>query len=156
MPERPSVEAERLFEKGLKLRRAVLGADYVDQSLQSADDFMMSFQRLTTEWCWGYLWTREGLDRRSRSLINLGIMAASNHPAELRLHVRAALTNGVTPEEIKEALLQVAIYCGIPTAFDAFRVADEVLKQVGAFDGAAAASPAAAADGARAAGGSKP
>ena len=117
-----------LFEKGLKARREVLGSEYVDGSLERADDFMMAFQRLTTEMAWGYVWTRPGLDRRTRSMINLGMLTALGKPAELKLHVKGALTNGVTVDEIKEILLHAAVYCGIPAALESFKAAHEVLK----------------------------
>ncbi|WP_407520039.1 carboxymuconolactone decarboxylase family protein [Methylobacterium oryzisoli] len=123
------------FEKGLEVRRAVLGADYVDGSLARADEFMMAFQRITTEWCWGYAWTREGLDRRTRSMLNLAMLTALGRPAELKLHVKGALTNGVTVEEIREILLHATVYCGIPAGLDAFKAAHEVLKAEGAVTG---------------------
>jgi 4-carboxymuconolactone decarboxylase len=121
-----------LFERGLALRREVLGAEYVDKSLHSANDFMMAFQRITTEWCWGYAWTRPGLDRKTRSLINLAMLTALNRSPEIKLHVRGALNNGVTVDEIKEVLIHATIYCGIPAGLDAFKAANEVLKEVGA------------------------
>lgn len=121
-----------LFNAGLKVRREVLGADYVDKSLDAADDFMMAFQELTTEWCWGRIWTRPGLDRKTRSIINLAMITALNRMAEVRLHVRGALKNGLTPEEIKEVLMQVTIYCGIPAGLDAFKVAHSVMLEEGA------------------------
>jgi 4-carboxymuconolactone decarboxylase len=121
-----------LFEKGLEVRRAVLGADYVDASLAKADDFMMAFQRITTEMCWGYAWTREGLDRRTRSIANLAMLTALSKPAELKLHVKGALANGLTVEEIKEILLHATVYCGIPAGLEAFKAAHEVLKAEGA------------------------
>ena len=108
------VTLEDLFKSGLAARREVLGASYVDQSLSSANDFMMTFQRITTEWCWGYAWQRPGLDRKTRSLINLAMLTGLNRAAEIKLHVRGALNNGVTVEEIKETLLHATIYCGIP------------------------------------------
>jgi len=120
------------FEKGLEVRRAVLGADYVDGSLAKADDFMMAFQRITTEWCWGYAWTRDGLDRKTRSMLNLAMLTALSKPVELKLHVKGALTNGVTVDEIKEILLHATVYCGIPAGLDAFKAAHEVLKAEGA------------------------
>ena len=123
------------FRKGLEVRRAVLGPEYVDGGLAKADDFMMAFQRLTTEWCWGYAWTREGLDRRTRSLLNLAMLTALGRPAELRLHVKGALANGVTVEEIRETLLHATVYCGIPAGLDAFKAAHEVLKAEGAITG---------------------
>ena len=120
------------FNKGLEVRRAVLGADYVDGSLAKADDFMMAFQEITTEWCWGYAWTRPGLDRKTRSMLNLAMLTALGKPAELKLHVKGALTNGVSVDEIKEILLHAAVYCGIPAGLDAFKAAHEVLKAEGA------------------------
>ena len=120
------------FQKGLEVRRDVLGTDYVDGSLARADDFMMAFQRITTEWCWGYAWTREGLDRKTRSMLNLAMLTALNRPAEIKLHVKGALANGVSVEEIKEILLHATVYCGIPAGLDAFKAAHEVLKAEGA------------------------
>jgi 4-carboxymuconolactone decarboxylase len=120
------------FNKGLEVRRAVLGADYVDGSLARADDFMMAFQEITTEWCWGYAWTRPGLERKTRSMLNLAMLTALGKPAELKLHVKGALANGVSVEEIKEILLHAAIYCGIPAGLDAFKAAHEVLIAEGA------------------------
>lgn len=121
-----------MFNRGLEVRRAVLGADYVDGSLAKADDFMMAFQRITTEWCWGYGWSRPGLDRKTRSIINLAMLTALGKPAELRLHVKGALANGVTVDEIKEVLIHATIYCGVPAGLDAFKAAHEVLKAEGA------------------------
>ena len=120
------------FKKGLEVRRAVLGAAYVDGSLAKADDFMMAFQRITTEWCWGYAWTRDGLDRKTRSIVNLAMLTALGKPAELRLHVKGALTNGVSVEEIKEILIHATVYCGIPAGLEAFKAAHEVLTAEGA------------------------
>ena len=116
------------FEAGLKTRREVLGADYVDQSIQNADDFNMPLQQLVTEYCWNDIWNRPGLDRRTRSMINLAMLTALNRPHELKLHLKGALNNGVTKDEIREVLMQTAIYCGVPAAIDSFRVAKEVLK----------------------------
>jgi 4-carboxymuconolactone decarboxylase len=124
-----------LFQKGLKVRREVLGAGYVDGGLAKADDFMMAFQRITTEMCWGYAWTRPGLDRKTRSMLNLAMLTALNRPAEIKLHVKGALTNGVTVHEIKEILLHATVYCGIPAGLDAFKAAHEVLNAEGALDG---------------------
>jgi 4-carboxymuconolactone decarboxylase len=121
-----------LFERGLALRREVLGPEYVDKSLNAANDFTMAFQRLTTEWCWGYAWTRPGLDRKTRSLVNLAMLTALNRSPEIKLHVRGALNNGVTVDEIKEVLVHATIYCGIPAGLDAFKAANDVLKDVGA------------------------
>ncbi len=121
-----------MFDKGLAVRREVLGADYVDGSLAKADDFMMAFQNITTEWCWGYAWSRPGLDRRSRSMINLAMLTALGKPAELKLHVKGALQNGLTADDIKEILLHATVYCGIPAGLEAFKAAHEVLKAEGA------------------------
>jgi 4-carboxymuconolactone decarboxylase len=118
-----------LFETGLEIRRAVLGTDYVDGGLARADDFMMAFQQLTTEWCWGYAWSRPGLDRKTRSLLNLAMLTALGRPDELKLHVRGALNNGVTAEEIREVLVHATVYCGIPAGLDAFKVAHAVLVE---------------------------
>jgi 4-carboxymuconolactone decarboxylase len=118
------------FDKGLKLRKQVLGADYVDRSMASADEFSRPMQELSTEYCWGYVWTRPGLTLRDRSLLNIGMISALNRPHELKLHVKAALTNGLTREEIREALLQVAVYCGVPAGIDSVRVAREAFAEV--------------------------
>jgi 4-carboxymuconolactone decarboxylase len=120
------------FARGLEVRRAVLGAEYVDASLARADDFMADFQKLVTESCWGDIWTRPGLPRKQRSMLNLAMLTALNRPAELRLHLRGALNNGVTREEIKEVLLQSCIYCGIPAGLDAFKQAVEVFREIDA------------------------
>jgi len=120
-----------LFEKGLKIRREVLGSDYVDAAIQNADDFNQDMQELVTQYCWGDVWNREGLDRRTRSFLNLAMLTALNRPHELKLHVRGALNNGLSKDEIKEVFLQAAIYCGVPAAIDSFRVAKEVFKEAG-------------------------
>jgi 4-carboxymuconolactone decarboxylase len=117
------------YEEGLAVRREVLGADYVDRSLQSADDFTGPLQQLITEYCWGEIWTRDDLPRKTRSLVNIAMMTALNRPQELRLHVRGALTNGCTVSEIRGVLLQTVVYCGVPAALDAFRVAREVIQE---------------------------
>ena len=119
------------FEQGLKTRREVLGADYVDASIANADDFNMPMQELVTEYCWNEIWNRSGLDRRTRSIMNLCMITALNRPHELKLHVRGAINNGLTKEEIKEVFLQTAIYCGVPAAIDSFRNAKEVFKEMG-------------------------
>ena len=129
IPNRPEYTGD-LFDRGLAVRREVLGADYVDQSLAAADDFYAAFQKATTEQVWGMIWTRPGLPRPIRSMLNIAMLAALGKPHELRLHVRAALTNGVTREEIKEVLLQVCGYCGIPAGFEAFRIAREVFAEI--------------------------
>ncbi len=115
------------YERGLGIRKAVLGAEYVENSLKNADDFNRPMQDLSTEYCWGEVWSREGLSRKERSLINLAMISALNRPHELRLHVHGALRNGVTKDEIREVLLQVAIYCGVPAGIDSFRIAKEAL-----------------------------
>ena len=130
--------SDERFDVGLAIRREVLGAQYVDESLARADDFLMAFQRLTTEWCWGDTWSRPGLDRKARSLMNLAMLTALGRPAELQLHVRGALTNGVTTDEIMEALLHATVYCGIPAGLDAFKAAHQVLVAEGALPGTAA------------------
>lgn len=122
-----------LFEQGLNTRREVLGSEYVDGSLAKANDFMMAFQRVTTEWCWGYTWNRPGLDKKTRSMLNLAMLTALNRPAEIRLHLKGALNNGVSVEEIREILLHATAYCGIPAGLDAFKVANQVLEEEGAF-----------------------
>lgn len=132
MSEDKQATLDDLFERGLAVRREVLGAGYVDQSLAAANDFMMAFQRITSELCWGYAWTRPGLDRKTRSLLNLAMLTALNRAPEIKLHVRGALANGVTVDEIKETLLHATIYCGIPAGLDAFKAANEVLVQAGA------------------------
>ncbi|HEY7338984.1 MAG TPA: 4-carboxymuconolactone decarboxylase [Bryobacteraceae bacterium] len=119
------------FEKGLSIRRDVLGAEFVDQAFASADDFNRPLQELVTEYCWGAVWGRPGLDRKTRSLLNLAMLSALNRPHEVKMHVRGALNNGLTKEEIKEVFLQVAIYCGVPAAVDSFRTAREVFKELG-------------------------
>ncbi|GGX15033.1 carboxymuconolactone decarboxylase family protein [Pigmentiphaga litoralis] len=122
---------EPLFEDGLKTRREVLGSEYVDNSLKNAGEFDMPMQELVTQYCWGDIWNRPGLDRRTRSLLNLAMLTALNRPHELKVHVRGALTNGVTKEEITEVFLQAAVYCGVPAGVDSFRTAKEVFKDMG-------------------------
>jgi 4-carboxymuconolactone decarboxylase len=120
-----------MYEKGLKNRREVLGAEYVDNAIKSADDFTRPLQELVTEYCWGAIWDRPGLDRRTRSIVNLAMITALNRPHELKLHVRGAIKNGLKKDEIMEVLLQTAIYCGVPAAIDSFRIAREVFKEDG-------------------------
>jgi 4-carboxymuconolactone decarboxylase len=120
---------QSLFDKGLEMRKSVLGPEHVERSLATADDFSRPMQELVTEYCWGAVWTREALPRKIRSMLNLAMLTALNRPHELKLHVRGALRNGVTKEEIREVLLQTAIYCGVPAAIDAFRTAREVLNE---------------------------
>jgi 4-carboxymuconolactone decarboxylase len=122
---------QNTFEKGLAIRRDVLGPEYVDRSIAAADEFTRPFQELVTQYCWGEIWGRPGLDRRTRSIINLAMLTALNRPHEIKLHVRGALRNGVSKEEIREVFLQTAIYCGVPAALDSFRAAKEVFKEEG-------------------------
>ena len=114
----------------MKLRKQVLGADYVERSMAGADEFSRPMQELSTEYCWGHVWTRPGLALRDRSLINIAMISALNRPHELKLHVKAALNNGVTREEIREVLLQVAVYCGVPAGIDSTRIAREAFAEV--------------------------
>jgi len=125
------VADEQLYEKGMKVRRQVLGDAYVDKASANVDDFNREFQRLVTQYCWGEVWTRSVLTNKQRSLNNLCMMAALNRAAEFELHVRGALRNGCTPEEIRDTLLQVAIYAGIPAGVEAFRIARKVLQEEG-------------------------
>lgn len=124
-----SSEAQR--DAGMVVRREVLGDAHVDRATAAATDFTRDFQDFITEYAWGAIWTRPGLDRRSRSLITLTALIARAHHEELAMHVRAALTNGLSVDEIKECILQTAIYCGVPDANNAFRVAQEVLDDLG-------------------------
>jgi 4-carboxymuconolactone decarboxylase len=118
------------YERGLEVRREVLGVEHVARSLENATPFSEPAQKLVTEYCWGEIWSRPGLDRRSRSLINLSMITALNRMHELGLHVRGALNNGVSREEIREVLLQTAIYCGVPASLESFRVADEIFAEM--------------------------
>jgi 4-carboxymuconolactone decarboxylase len=121
---------KKRYEEGLAIRKAVLGAEHVEKSLGSADDFTRPMQELVTEYCWGEIWTRPGLDRRTRSFINVAMLTALNRPHEIRLHVRGALNNGVTKKELMEVFMQCAIYCGIPAGMEAMRVAKEVFTEI--------------------------
>jgi len=118
------------FEKGLEKRQEVLGKDHVDRSLAAADDFTRPLQELVTEYCWGEIWTRPALPAKTRSIMNLCMLTALNRPHELKLHVRGAINNGCSVEEIMEVFLQTAIYCGVPAALDSTRVAREALKEL--------------------------
>ncbi len=120
---------KKRYEAGLQVRRAVLGAEYVDKAISSADDFNRPLQELVTEYCWGEVWTRPGLDRKTRSIMNLAMLTALNRPHEIKLHVRGALNNGLSKNEIREVFLQTAIYCGVPAAIDGMRVAKEVFAE---------------------------
>ncbi len=126
---------QALFDKGLPIRRAVLGPEYVDSSMAKADEFMMSFQRATTAWAWGWAWGDPTLDRKTRSLLNLAMLMAVGKIPEVKLHVKGALNNGVTVDEIKATLLHATAYCGIPAGLDAFKAAHEVLIAEGAIPG---------------------
>lgn len=121
------MDEKKLNPAGLATRREVLGAAYVDSAVKNADAFNDDMQVLVTQSCWNDIWNRPGLDRKTRSLLNLAMLTALNRPHELKLHVRGALNNGVTRDEIKEVFLQAAVYCGVPAAIDSFRVAREVM-----------------------------
>ncbi len=117
------------FERGLEIRKSVLGAEFVENSINNADDFNRPMQELVTEYCWGAVWGREGLEKKTRSMLNLAMISALNRPHELKMHIKGALRNGVSKEEICEVFLQVAIYCGVPAAVDAFRTAREAFEE---------------------------
>lgn len=119
------------YDAGLKTRREVLGAEYVDKSIAAQDDFNRPFQELLNTYCWNDIWNRPGLSRKTRSMLNLAMLTALNRGPELRLHVVGALNNGLTKEEIREVFLHTAIYCGVPASVEAFRVAREVFKERG-------------------------
>ncbi len=118
------------FDKGLEIRKSVLGAEFVEAAFKSADEFNRPLQELVTEYCWGAVWGREGLSRKTRSLLNLAMISCLNRPHELKMHIAGALRNGVTRDEIREVFLQVAIYAGVPAAVDSFRSAREVFAQL--------------------------
>ncbi len=117
-----------LFEAGLKVRKEVLGEDYVSKAMDSADDFNRSFQELVTEYCWGHVWSGGVLERKQRSMLNLCMLAALNRPQEFETHFKGALTNGCTLEELRDVLHQITVYCGVPAGVDAFRIARKVLE----------------------------
>ncbi len=121
--------ADEIYERGLAVRKEVVGGDYVNKALAEADEFTRPLQELVTSYCWGAVWGREGLSRKTRSLLNLVMLTVLNRPHELKIHVRGALRNGCTQVEIREALLQAGVYGGVPAAVDAFRVAKEVLAE---------------------------
>jgi 4-carboxymuconolactone decarboxylase len=123
------MDERQRFEQGMKVRRATLGDTHVDQAQKKRDDFTEAFQDLITRYAWGEIWTRPGLSKQTRSMITLAMMVALNRPEELRMHLRAALNNGVTREEIQEVFLQSAIYCGVPAANSAFHLAQEFFSQ---------------------------
>jgi len=119
--------SKEVFDRGLAIRKDVLGKEFVEKSFESADDFNMPMQELTTEYCWGAIWGRDGLPRKTRSMLNIAMLSALGRNHELGMHVKGALINGVTKKEIQEILLQVAVYCGIPAGVESFRVAKEAL-----------------------------
>jgi len=118
------------YEAGLAVRREVLGTAHVDRSLSSVSDFSRPIQELVTEYCWGEVWTRDGIPRTTRSLINIAMLTALNRPHELAVHVRGAITNGVTESEIQEVLLQTAIYVGVPASLESFRIAEATINEI--------------------------
>ena len=121
-----------LYDQGMAVRRAVLGDAYVDRSLQGGTEFRKPMQELVTEYCWGAVWSREGLDRKTRSLVNIGMLTALNRSTELAAHIRGAVNNGASREEIQEVLLQTAVYCGMPAGLESFRVAEKVFDDLAA------------------------
>lgn len=123
--------ASEQFDRGLKCRKEVLGEAYVEASLKKADDFNRDFQEIVTEYCWGGTWGRGVLSKRDRSILNLGMLAALNRQTEFKLHFKGAITNGLSMQELREILIQIAVYCGIPAGVEAFRVAREVLDAEG-------------------------
>lgn len=118
------------YERGLKVRREVLGDAYVDRALEGMDEFTRPLQEIVTQFCWGEMWTRPGLSRKSRSMLNLALLAALNREAEFKAHLRGAVNNGCSETEIQEILLHVGVYCGIPVAVEAFRNARSVLAEM--------------------------
>jgi 4-carboxymuconolactone decarboxylase len=125
------------FERGLEIRKSVLGKEFVENAFKSADDFNRPLQELVTEYCWGAVWGREELSMKTRSMLNLAMISVLNRPHELKLHVAGALRNGVTRDEIREVFLQVAVYAGVPAAIDSFRIAREVFEAMEAKEAAA-------------------
>lgn len=124
--------SEDQFAKGEKTRREVLGDAHVDRSMSRLNDFNRPIVEYVTKYAWGDVWNRPGLERKQRSILNLGMLAALGREAELKMHIKGALTNGVTKEEISEIFLQVAVYCGAPASLEAFRAAEEVFAEIGA------------------------
>jgi 4-carboxymuconolactone decarboxylase len=118
------------YEEGLRIRREVNGDEVVDRIIEETDDFSRPIQDMVTEYCWGEIWGRPGLDRRSRSILNIGMLAAMNRPDALAGHIRSGLVNGLTPTEIQECLLQVAVYAGMPTGLAAFKVARDIIAEL--------------------------
>lgn len=124
--------SQEVYDRGMKARRAVLGDEYVDNAIRNADELTKPFQDIATEYCWGVVWGREdsSVPWKTRSLINIGMLIALNRDAELKIHMRAAVTNGATMEEIREVLIQAAIYCGVPAGSVGFRIAREVFAEL--------------------------
>lgn len=122
--------SKEIFERGLEIRKSVIGADFVETAFNTADDFNLPMQELVTEYCWGYVWGREGLSLKSRSMINLAMINTLNRPHELKTHIKGALKNGMSREEIREVFMQVAIYAGVPAGVDSFRIAREVFAEL--------------------------
>jgi len=120
---------KKTFDRGREIRSAVLGKEHVDRAFQEANEFDLPLQELVTEYCWGAIWGREELSRKTRSIINIAMISALNRPQQLKGHIKGALANGVSPVEIREVLLQVAVYCGMPAGMDSFRIAREVLEE---------------------------
>ena len=127
---RPEAFNQKTFEKGLDVRKKVLGADHVQRSLDGASDFTREMQEFVTEYCWGAIWGRPGLDLRTRSMLNIGMLTALNRSHELAVHVRGAINNGVTESEIKEIVLQAAVYCGIPAGLESLRIAEKAINEL--------------------------
>jgi len=121
---------KQTFDRGLEIRKSVLGKEFVENAFKTADEFNLPMQELATEYCWGWCWGREGLSKKTRSMLNLAMISALNRPHELKIHVEGALRNGVTREEIREIFLQVAIYCGVPAGVDSFRTARAVFAEM--------------------------
>ena len=121
---------KQVYEAGLAMRKQVLGEDYVERSLKSADDFNREFQDMVTEYCWGATWGRGVIEKRERSILNLGMLAALGRSHEFGLHFRGAIRNGLSLEELKEVLLQIAVYCGIPAGVESFRIARTVIAEM--------------------------
>jgi len=135
LPRPPTFREEKpvgnqTFERGFAIRKDVLGAEFVEKSFASADDFNKPFQELVTEYCWGAVWGRDQLDRKTRSMLNLAMISCLNRPHELKMHVKGALKNGVSKDEIREVFMQVAIYAGVPAGVDSFRVAREAFSEL--------------------------
>jgi 4-carboxymuconolactone decarboxylase len=122
--------SKETFDRGLEIRKSVIGAEFVENSFKTADDFNLPMQELVTEYCWGYVWGRDGLSLKSRSMINLAMISTLNRPHELKTHIKGALKNGMTRDEIREVFMQVAIYAGVPAGVDSFRIAREVFAEI--------------------------